>query len=418
MARGRWLQFAAVLPLLMWAGWQSVTVTIGWNATAHSGTAVAVDTRNEDALVELAADRLNAAITDADVSQVERLSSEALVLAPTATEPIRLLALASERRGNAARAEQWMRLAEKRARRNPLIEGWLFDRLFARGDFSGALERADAVLRSSPPRLRDRVRATLIRIAADARVIPALAEVLSAAPPWRSRFLATFLADPTHLDLSEALLKRMAARSHPPTPEELYPYLDALISRNQFERAYQTWLDFMAPGDVDQIPYVYNGRFEHPVRRSPFDWILTREALVDATVADGPPPASGKVLRIEFVEGRIAQPIATKLLMLPPGTFLLSSRVMAQSLINERGLRWTLSCASGEGGVLASTDRVSGTTPWRILDARFEVPQACEAQWLRLEIAARVALEQQIRGVIWFGDISVKRSDRLRRTDR
>ena len=415
MNHSRWWRLPLLVPVLIWFGWLSIAAT-GPLGTADDDPAVPPAWRPEetaDALVRQAGKRLEQAATEVDLSEVNRLSAEALVSRPVGAEPLILLALASERSGDAARAEALMKLAEKRSWRNPVVESWLFNRMAATGDFSRALVRADALLRSFQPEVGDRVREAVVRFAADPRAIPPLAELLAANPPWREWFLSAFLANRSAFDASAALLQALAAARAPPTPVELSFYLDALVRENQFERAYFAWLDYPPPDRSQQIAYVYNGDFAAPLEKSPFDWRFADQNVAEVGLAASPPPATGHALRIEFTGRRVSSPLASELLMLPPGDYVLSGNAMTEHLVNERGLWWTLSCADKDKNLsLGSTERMSGSRPWQKFAVRFDVPPSCTAEWLRLELAARVGLEQQVSGTAWFGGLSVRRADR------
>ena len=62
--------------------------------------------------------------------------------------------------------------------------------------------------------------------------------------------------------------------------------------------------------------------------------------------------------------------------------------------------------------MLGASEPLKGTTNWRTFDADFEVPaDACPAQWLRLELDARVELEKDVNGgTIWFDDLTIRRA--------
>jgi len=81
-----------------------------------------------------------------------------------------------------------MRLADERSRRDATTQIWLFNRLARLGEFDGALEHADALLRSRPY-LNDQIAPTLVAFAIDAEARDALVRMLSDTPPWRSWYL-------------------------------------------------------------------------------------------------------------------------------------------------------------------------------------------------------------------------------------
>jgi hypothetical protein len=86
--------------------------------------------------------------------------------------------------------------------------------------------------------------------------------------------------------------------------------------------------------------------------------------------------------------------------------------VRTDALRNERGLQWTIACAEGRGQRIAATDRYADSSPWREFVLDFSLPdQGCAAQWLQLELAARVPGEQQVSGRIEFAGLRIVRGN-------
>jgi hypothetical protein len=51
---------------------------------------------------------------------------------------------------------------------------------------------------------------------------------------------------------------------------------------------------------------------------------------------------------------------------------------------------------------------VAADRPWTDFAADFSVPaQGCAAQWLRLEIPARVGSETKLEGQVWYRDLRI-----------
>ena len=100
-----------------------------------------------------------------------------------------------------------------------------------------------------------------------------------------------------------------------------------------------------------------------------------------------------------------------QLLLLPPGTgYQLRWRSRLDGLQAARGLRWTLTCADGPAGTILASEPSAGSSPWLQHAAAFDVPPDCPAQWLILELDARIAAETQAMGTAWFDDLEVVRA--------
>ena len=100
-----------------------------------------------------------------------------------------------------------------------------------------------------------------------------------------------------------------------------------------------------------------------------------------------------------------------QLMLLPAGDYSFSGRVRTEELRTSRGLWWRIFCANNPAKSLANTELVSGTMPWTDFTVKFQVPAAdCRAQWLQLELPARIDPELQIEGQVWY-QRSANRSD-------
>jgi hypothetical protein len=119
-------------------------------------------------------------------------------------------------------------------------------------------------------------------------------------------------------------------------------------------------------------------------------------------------PEGGRALAIVFQQGRAEFRGITQLLVLAPGEYQFSGRYMGE-VMGQRGLKWRVSCAAG--ATIGESGMVAGrTSTWKSLEFDFEVPNAdCPAQYLHLDLDARMSSEQFVSGTIWFGDLGVAR---------
>ena len=154
-----------------------------------------------------------------------------------------------------------------------------------------------------------------------------------------------------------------------------------------------------------------NGDFETGSDGLPFDWTL--QSLKGAKAEIVAEPDGNRLLRAEFFGGRVAFQNVFQTLLLSPGAYRLTVDARSQDLDNERGLGWILSCAGGDKAQIAETPRLSGTRPWRAIEAAFQVPAGsdCAAQVLLLRLAARSATERKVSGAAWFDNVRIERID-------
>ncbi len=397
---------------LVWLGWTIVGDTIADNR-ARTDPPAALAWRHDSAvaLVALAERRLSAAATTADLDAVADLARRAVVADPLAESALHLLAAVADLKGKGERADALMRLADERSRRDAGAQLWLFARRIADRHFDAALGHADAVLRTRPD-LATRLWPPLTALAADGAARPALVAALAADPPWRDRFLSELPRRAPSAPVTYAVLAGLQATRSPPRAAELRPYLAQLVAGGDFELAFLAWLHFLPPQRAAALPYVYNGDFELPLTGLPFDWMIApvKGAATDI-VATGRPDR-GKALRVVFADRRVAYRQVSKLLVLPPGRYQLTGLVAADDLVNRRGIGWRVFCAQGDRRSLGETGPVAGTFGWRPFAASFAIPSTgCRAQWLRLELAARIAVEQRVSGAVWFDHLAIRRLD-------
>ena len=100
-----------------------------------------------------------------------------------------------------------------------------------------------------------------------------------------------------------------------------------------------------------------------------------------------------------------------QLMLLPAGDYIFRGRVKTEELLTSRGLWWHIFCANNPAKSLANTQLVSGTMPWTDFAVKFQVPATdCKAQWLQLELPARIDPEVKIEGQAWY-QISANHTD-------
>ena len=275
-------------------------------------------------------------------------------------------------------------------------------------EFGPALGHADVILRTRP-QLGSHLLPALTAIASLPEGRSRLVEILETTPAWRKWFLRQYSRQADDPAAALPIYAALQAGPTPPTSDELRAPLDRLIGAGAFEQALLLWLGSLDPEETQALGYVYNGDFEHPVSNLAFDWVIGRVRGADITVAESDLDR-GKALRVQFARSRIAFRHVRKLVVLRPGSYRLTGKARARDLRSERGLVWTLTCAEGANQLLAETNRVTGTMEAEISTA-FTVPaHGCRAQWLRLELAARIPPERDVGGgTVWYDALQVQR---------
>jgi hypothetical protein len=298
-----------------------------------------------------------------------------------------------------------MQIAAARSLFDETTDKWLLNRYSSRGDYAHALQYADAMLR-----MDSLSRAELFPVLAsntvDPRAFQALSSLLATSPPWRPWLLSELsdrLANQARLMQLYAALN---AAGNPPTKDELKPYLNRLIKDEQFEPAYQTWHATLPPEQRADESYPFNRDFVFPVDNLPFNWELEGRVGTDIQVLPSADGGKRRTLFVEFSGARVNFAVR-HLMLLPSGEYSFSGRVKTAELRTSRGLWWRLVCATTSANTLANTEPVSGSMPWTDFGVKFQVPPGCPAQWLQLEVPARIVEEFRIEGEVWFQGLKI-----------
>jgi hypothetical protein len=94
--------------------------------------------------------------------------------------------------------------------------------------------------------------------------------------------------------------------------------------------------------------------------------------------------------------------------MLAPGNYQFHGQYTGE-IMGQRGLKWRVTCAGaatiGESGMIAGR-----TSTWKDIEFAFTVRAAdCPAQYLHLDLDARMSSEQFASGTVWFDDLRIAR---------
>ena len=355
---------------------------------------------NSDALDQLAQQEL--LDPDGDLNAARGWAQQALHSNPLDSQALTLLGLIAEKKGDQKDADTLMHIAGARTWRDETTQAWLYDHDVRRGDYVHALPHADAIMRVDLES-QSRLFPVLASLTVNADAFKALTDFLATSPSWRRWFLSQLSAQLANKSRLIELYAKLKELGNPPTKEELVPYLNRLVKDGDYERAYQFWRDTMPSGmrGLDSLPF--NRDFEIPLDGLPFNWVLTDVTGADIQFVPSPDAARKRALRVQFSGARVAFANARQLILLPPGKYSLTGRVKADDLRTTRGLWWRIFCAEDAKDTLAHTDLVSGTVPWTEFAVEFQVPaENCKAQWLQLELPARIASESQIEGQAWY----------------
>jgi hypothetical protein len=397
-----WRDFALAAFCLVLA-WRLLSFVLGGAiGSIQPDIALALDSSRSQLSVRLAHRALSGDDREELALAVARLHAS-LMKTPMAPQVVTTLGLLAERMDSPEVAERLVKIGGVFSVRDAVAHAWLLDEDLKRGDVAEAVRRLDLLLRTAPRGTDTILQAALPIFGASIALEPFL-NVLAERPAWRPRAL-TLLARTaearTLWDINEGL-QRSAA---PASQSELRPFLERFVKEGLYDEAYIMWLQTVPTERLARSELLYNARFQHSVANLPFDWTIRQSpgALVRISGDRG-----RRTLDVDFFGARMPFRDVSHMMLLSPGDYRFVGMERALSLRNERGLRWRLTCMGDpksapnnttlQNLALMETPLLVGDVDWRRFAVDFTVPEDCVAQNLVLELAARVALEQEVSG--------------------
>lgn len=387
----------------LFAGWR-VVGQMQAERHAASDPALALRWRPGDpaALLVLAERQL----AEGDVAAARLTATRLLEREPMQGQAFRVLAAASERDGDQARALQLYRIAARRAPRDQATRAWLARYYLQQADYPQALQQIDALLRVAPRRAT-RVHPALVQMAQDAKFARALAQSLRADPPWRAGVLAALRHPKTGNPLAAGQVMQALQDQGGLSTDEYARWLDSLISQGRWGEAYARWAG-SAVKSGGRLPLLYNGDLALEPSESGFDW---RRRRVPGVLLALEPAAEGRgrIAHLQFLGRRASGAGLEQALMLEPGRYRLALRARARALRSEMGLQWRVVCA-GPGGTVGRSEPLQGSFDWREIEAEVMIPiTGCPGQWLRLVNPVPSGAGQQVAGELWMTAFTLER---------
>ncbi|MEW5424329.1 tetratricopeptide repeat protein [Amorphus sp. 3PC139-8] len=340
---------------------------------------------------------------------VQQASQIVLRRDPLNASALALYGFSLDAHGEDAQALDVIRAANARDPRILAVNIWLFNHYAAANEFSEAIRYADMTLRFAG-RVSGQLYASFGQFVTVPSGLTAVTNALAKNPPWRSGFLRYLSRNKETLPTAYIVLSSLQGTRAPPTNDELAPVLNAMIENGAYQDALFLWIGTLPNEQSAGLDYLPNGHFQFPISGLPFDWTLVPQRGMEISIAS--PEGADHALRIDLYRGRLgANDLARKLLVLAPGRYSFSFREKSNRLGLPRGLTWQISCVQDNAKVLTASPPLKGTLSWTREEIAFNVPETdCPAQWLRLRIEARAALDREATGgSAWFTDFKIDR---------
>lgn len=280
--------------------------------------------------------------------------------------------------------------ALKRDPRFALGYSWrLLDRGKA-GDVTG-ITRALVGLAATVP--NDRVLQGLVQVSADPRARAIIKEKLRGGAPWRDSFLVILGASSADrngaFDLLQAADRTPAANAAASTaPNDRRNFLAQLTQKQDYERAYLAWVQWLPAASQAAVGNVFDGGFRAFDALPPFGWQIMPVQGGSVTIE----PTRGLSLDYAGTEGVT---LVQQTLMLPPGRYRLKTVANLQAPGGGPGsdgsasgppITWSLVCLPTNTPLQSVPLPLAGRTA-SVQGPVFAVNGQCVAQRLDLAVA-------------------------------
>jgi hypothetical protein len=421
--RGRpWLfratLFAALACLLIWE--VTSRTLAAYFANVASEQALAVRPHQSTALLKIADQKMSeldstggsdrsvqTAKSDRVINaQIRALAESALLDNPLNARALRILGQVADQSRDETLAWKFMQIAARYSMNESLAVIWLVDKHFEKKDFEATLYYVDLLLRTRPQFI-SYVMPTLAWIAENKDAAGSLRKLLADNPPWRAAFFGALPGRVSDARTPLELLTAVKDSPNPPTNDDLREYLNFLIARKFYALAYYAWLQFLPTEQLSGLGLLFNASFETDPSGLPFDWVIRPGAGVSIDIGPAPDREEGRALNISFDQGRIEFGGVTQLIVLTPGKYRFNAQYTGE-VIGQRGLKWRIVCANG--ATISESRMIAGRAPtWKNIEFSFNVPADCPAEYLRLDLDARMSSEQFVSGHVWFDDLWLAR---------
>ena len=264
------------------------------------------------------------------------------------------------------------------------------------------------------PEVRERVFPVIARIVAEGREPQAWNAVAARRPAW----LGAFVVSSCERGVDPAILVPIFVgriKSGVATTAEMACLVDHLRDADQWQQAYQLWLNTLPRERLADVGFVFNGGFEYAPSGTGFDWRPSRARERDSGHSVEMPQAAGvsgkRALRVTYNGKRQAGSPIVQYLAAPPGRYQLSGDAHPLSVTAGRGVQWTVRCvkAGQPQAVLAASERFVGSSEWRPFAFDVVVPADCPGQLLQLEPVGAADGPVYLAGAIWFDALVLRR---------
>lgn len=329
--------------------------------------------------------KAGALIEAEDLRGAERLALASIDRSPLNPDAAAILGYVRSARGGGGEAAPFMAASARMAWGNETAQLWMLGKAVASQRVEEAVLRSDALLRQRSH--REELFPFLRGLTRTPAALPPLARRLAKRPKWRFDYMQLLTAlTPDTYEAHWALLAEMEKTPAPPTAAEVSAYVSRLADAGYYEEARAAWIRFSER--ITDTGFILDGGFRGlggAAQNSPFEW--TRETLPAISIGLQPPPGGGGTALHITSDGRPSGPALAQTILLPPGSYTVTTEALEMRADSLRSVQWQLKCLGGGGtATVSATESQSASGNWQKLRSRVQVSAACPAQRLELRV--------------------------------
>lgn len=393
---GNWLGYL-LIPAAIWLGGQIVVAPIAQRAPPELALRVA------PASAAVLARAAEIELLSGRAENARDLAADSLTRAPFNLRALRTLGLVTAADGDVLAADDILTLAGNWSLRDTPSHGWLVDRRLRVGDYASSFAHADTLARRGVSEA-EVFNLLITAPLEDPRAVAPLRNLLATAPPWTRAFFSAMQRRPGTESLAATLIAGLEQTPGRFGDSELAEVYDLWVRQGRFD-AISVLRNAIARPPMS--PLVVGGNFDAQAEIEPFGMTPLTAAGLSVEVVEDEQRVNNPALRVSY-DGFGSGAAVEQLLLLPPGSYRLSSQYRIESGGQDARLSWQILCVErsqhlADLRILASGVQTSG---WGSLRSDFSVPgSACTAQWLRL--ATRPG-DRRAPVTVWLDNVTIE----------
>lgn len=344
-----------------------------------------------------------------DPEQAERLLKKSILENPVDGRPVAVLAQLMLAKGETEKADALMDQAIRLMPAHKTLRLYVARYWAQRERWGKALDNWRAAL-TTDPALGKEIFPVLLQVAEIEAARPLLKSLTQDPPAWWDQFfdyLAQKVIDPETL-ITVATMRHLS--DVPLSKSERKSLVGRLQKDGQWPEAYLVWINGLTDEQRRHLGGIYDGGFELAPANEGFGWhfptmkglLVNRQHTYDIQ--------GKKALHLIFKDKEMRFHHLYQPLFIAPGNHVFRARVRTDRLQTRGGLKWVLRCAGDTDIVLGESNRLLGSSEWRMITFRFAVPESsqCSGQLLRLESTGRNTYDHKLKGEIWFDRLAIR----------